>query len=201
MAQARESLRGRWGLAIGTFVVMQLIMIGVQMIPSVGGIGGLILTGPMSVGLAIFALSLSRNQNPRLPQLFEGFQRFGVALGAYLLMVLFVCLWFLLLVIPGIIATYAYSQIFFIIAEDPTIGPLQSIRKSKEMMRGNKWKLFCLNLRFIGWALLCILTLGIGLLWLYPYVFISLAKFYDDLAHPAVMPEAEPATVEPPAQA
>ena len=89
MAQARESLRGRWGLAIGTFVVMQLIMIGVQMIPSVGGIGGLILTGPMSLGLVIFALSLSRNQDPRLPQIFEGFQRFGVALGAYLLMVLF----------------------------------------------------------------------------------------------------------------
>ncbi len=200
MAQARESLRGRWGLAIGTFVVMQLIMIGVQMIPSVGGIGGLILTGPMSLGLVIFALSLSRNQDPRLPQIFEGFQRFGVALGAYLLMVLFVCLWLLLLIIPGYIAIYAYSQIFYIIAEDANIGPLDAIRKSKEMMRGNKWKLFCLHLRFIGWALLCILTFGIGFLWLAPYMFISNAKFYDDLAHPAVMPEAEPATVEPPAQ-
>jgi uncharacterized membrane protein len=201
MAQARESLRGKWGLAIVTFVIVQLIMTGVQMIPSVGSIGGLVIGGPMSVGMAIFALAISRNQNPRLPQVFEGFQKFGVALGAYLLMLLFVLLWSLLLIIPGIIAAYAYSQIFYIIAEDANIGPLDAIRKSKEMMCGNKWKLFCLNLRFIGWALLCILTFGIGFLWLAPYMFTSFAKFYDDLAHPAVMPEAEPVTVEPAAQA
>ena len=185
MAQARESLRGRWLLAIGTIVVFELIMIAVQMIPKTGGIGGVIITGPMSVGLAIFALALSRGQEARLPQIFEGFQKFGVALGAYLLMGLFVFLWALLLIIPGIIAAYAYSQTFYIIAEEPGIGPLQAIRKSKEMMRGNKGKLFCLNLRFIGWALLCLLTFGIGFLLLYPYMMISFAKFYDDVAHSA----------------
>ena len=153
MAQARESLRGKWLLAIGTMVVFELIMIAVQMIPKTGGIGGVIIAGPMSVGLAIFALALSRGQEARLPQIFEGFQKFGVALGAYLLMMLFVFLWALLLIIPGIIAAYAYSQTFYIIAEEPGIGPLQAIRKSKEMMRGNNGTLFCLNLRFIGWAL------------------------------------------------
>ncbi len=185
MAQARESLRGKWLLAIGTMVVFELIMIAVQMIPKTGGIGGVIIAGPMSVGLAIFALALSRGQEARLPQIFEGFQKFGVALGAYLLMGLFVFLWALLLIIPGIIAAYAYSQTFYIIAEEPGIGPLQAIRKSKEMMRGNKGKLFCLNLRFIGWALLCLLTFGIGFLLLYPYMMISFAKFYDDVAHSA----------------
>jgi uncharacterized membrane protein len=197
MAQARESLRGRWGLAIGTFLVAQIIVTGVSMIPAVGSIGGLIIDGPISVGMAIFALALSRNQNPQFSQIFEGFQKFGVALGAYLLMILFVFLWLLLLIIPGIIAAYAYSQIFYIIVEDANIGPLQAIRKSKEMMRGNKWKLFCLNLRFIGWALLCVLTFGIGFLWLCPYMIISFAKFYDDLAHPAAGPQTEPAAVEP----
>lgn len=201
MAQARESLRGQWGLAIGTYVVAQLILIVVQMIPKAGAIGVYIIGGPITLGLAIFALSLSRNQNPRLQQIFEGFQNFGVALGAYLLMVLFIFLWFLLLIVPGIIAAYAYSQTFYIIAEDPGIGPLQAIRKSKEMMRGNKWKLFCLNLRFIGWTLLCILTFGIGFLWLAPYMLISFAKFYDDVAHPAVMQDAEPVEVEPAQQA
>ena len=201
MAQARESLRGKWGLAIGTIVVAQIILIGAQFVPYIGRIGFYVIAGPMDVGLCIFALALSRNQNPQLPQIFEGFQKFGVALGAYLLMVLFVFLWLLLLIIPGIIAAYAYSQTFYLIAEDANIGSLEAIRKSKEMMRGNKWKLLCLNLRFIGWTLLCMLTLGIGFLWLAPYVIISFAKFYDDLAHPAVMPEAEPITVEPVAQA
>lgn len=201
MAQARESLRGQWGLAIGTFVVFQLILIGAQFVPYIGRIGFYVIAGPMDVGLCIFTLALSRGQNPRLPQIFEGFQNFGVALGAYLLMLLFVCLWLLLLIIPGIIAAYAYSQTFYIIAEDPGIGPLQAIRKSKEMMRGNKWKLFCLNLRFIGWWLLCLLTFGIGFLWLAPYMLVSFAKFYDDVAHPAVTPDAEPVEVESAQQA
>jgi uncharacterized membrane protein len=190
MAQARASLSGKWGLAVVTIIVFQVIQVAIQMIPSVGSIGGLIITGPMNVGLAIFALTLSRGQDARLPQIFDGFQKFGVALGAYLLMILFIFLWLLLLIIPGIIASYAYFQTFYIIAEEPGIGPLQAIRKSKEMMRGNKWKLFCLNLRFLGWALLCILTFGIGFLWLAPYMLISFAKFYDDVAHPAIEVEA-----------
>ena len=70
---------------------------------------------------------------------------------------------------------------FFLIAENESIGPLEAIKKSKEMMRGNKWKYFCLWLRFFGWGLLCILTLGIGILWLAPYIIVSLAQFYDDL--------------------
>lgn len=199
MAQARASLSGKWGLAVVTIIVFQVIQVAIQMIPSVGSIGGLIITGPMNVGLAIFALTLSRGQDARLPQIFDGFQKFGVALGAYLLMILFIFLWLLLLIIPGIIASYAYSQTFYIIAEEPGIGPLQAIRKSKEMMCGNKWKLFCLNLRFLGWALLCILTFGIGFLWLAPYMLISFAKFYDDVAHPAI--EVEAVVEEQPAQA
>ena len=137
MAQARESLRGQWGLAIGAFVIFALILNVVQFVPYIGSIGGIIIIGPMSVGMCIFALALSRNQNPRLPQIFEGFQKFGVALGAYLLMVLFVFLWTLLFIIPGYIAIYAYSQTFYIIAEDNNIGPLEAIRKSKDMMRGS----------------------------------------------------------------
>jgi uncharacterized membrane protein len=89
----------------------------------------------------------------------------------------------LLLIIPGIMAGLSYSQTFYILSEDPSIGAMDAIRKSKEMMYGNRWKLFCLGLRFIGWLLLCILTLGIGFIWLAPYMAVSMAKFYDDLVH------------------
>ena len=181
MAEARESLSGNWGLAIGTFLVYGIIISSLQFIPVVGSVLALFIAGPMLVGISMFSLSLSRGENARLEQIFEGFKNYGTVLGAYLLMVLFIFLWMLLLIIPGIIAAIAYSQTFYILAEDDTIGSMDALKKSKEMMDGYKWKYFCLGLRFIGWTLLCILTLGIGFLWLSPYIQISYAKFYEDI--------------------
>ena len=181
MAEARESLSGNWGLAIATFLVYGIIISIFQVIPTVGSVLALFIAGPMLVGVSMFSLSLSRGESARLEQIFEGFKNYGTVLGAYLLMVLFIFLWMLLLIIPGIIAAIAYSQTFYILAEDDTIGSMDALKKSKEMMDGYKWKYFCLGLRFIGWALLCILTLGIGFLWLSPYIQISYAKFYEDI--------------------
>lgn len=181
MVEARESLSGNWGLAIGTFLVYGILISSLQFIPVIGSVLALFIAGPMLVGVSMFSLSLSRGENARLEQIFEGFKNYGTVLGAYLLMVLFIFLWALLLIIPGIIAGLAYSQTFYILAEDDTIGSMDALRKSKEMMNGYKWKYFCLGLRFIGWALLCILTLGIGFLWLSPYIQISYAKFYEDI--------------------
>ncbi len=186
MEQARESLSGKWGLAAGTYLVYFLIITIAQYVPKVGGLIYLIVGGPLSLGLAIFILSLSRKQNPRLEDIFEGFKSFGTSLVAYLLMIIFIALWLLLLIVPGLIAFLSYSMTFFIIAEDKNIGARDAIKKSKEMMRGYKWKLFCMHCRFIGWALLSILTLGIGWLWLAPYMQVSLAKFYEDLKQGSV---------------
>jgi uncharacterized membrane protein len=93
----------------------------------------------------------------------------------------------LLLIIPGIIAALSYSMTFFIIADDESIEPMEALKKSKKMMEGYKLKLFYLSIRFFGLALLCILTLGIGFLWLIPYTYVTMAKFYDDIKdNPAV---------------
>ena len=181
MAEARESLSGNWGLAIATFLVYGIIISIFQVIPTVGSVLALFIAGPMLVGVSMFSLSLSRGESARLEQIFEGFKNYGTVLGAYLLMVLFIFLWMLLLIIPGIIAAIAYSQTFYILAENDAISSMDALKKSKEMMDGYKWKYFCLGLRFIGWALLCILTLGIGFLWLSPYIQISYAKFYEDI--------------------
>lgn len=192
MQMARKSLDGKWGLAIGTFVVYMVILVALQIIPIFGIIASLIITGPFVLGLVIFSLSISRNQDARLEQIFQGFNNFGTALGAYLLMLLFTFLWMLLLIIPGIIAALSYSMTFFILADDNAIGPLDAIDKSKKMMDGYKWKYFCLGLRFLGWALLCIPTLGIGFLWLMPYMQVSMAKFYDDVkANASIMEETQ----------
>ncbi|MFZ3169198.1 MAG: DUF975 family protein [Candidatus Methanoperedens sp.] len=181
MKMARESLKGKWGLAIGTFIVYILIVVGIQIIPLIGQIAGLLISGPMAVGIATFYLSMSRNKEARLEQIFEGFNNFGTSLVAYIIMLLFIFLWMLLLIIPGIIAALSYSMTFYILADNKSIGAMEAIDKSKKMMDGHKWKYFCLGLRFLGWALLCILTLGIGFLWLFPYMQVSMAKFYDDV--------------------
>ena len=184
MQMARKSLKEKWGLAVGTFVVYMLIIGAIQATTEFFPLAGLLLlaiSGPMALGIAIFSINISRNQDARLEQIFQGFNNFNTSLGAYLLMLLFTLLWTLLLIIPGIIAVLSYSMTFYILADDNSIGAMEAIDKSKKMMDGYKWKYFCLGLRFIGWSLLCILTLGIGFLWLLPYMQVSMVKFYDDI--------------------
>ena len=181
MKQARETLSGKWKLAIGAYFTATAILIAVNSIPDAGWMLSVILSGAVTLGITIFSLSFSRNQNPQFNQIFDGFKRFGVALQTYVIMTLFVLLWSLLLIVPGIIVGLSYSMTFYLLVDYPDLSPREAIRKSKEMMDGYKWKLFKLHLRFFGWGIICILTLGIGFLWLIPYTQISLAKFYDDI--------------------
>ena len=83
---------------------------------------------------------------------------------------------------------YYYSMTFFILADEPGNGPLRAIRKSKAMMRERRWKFFCLNLRFLGWVLLSLFTCGLGWLWLFPYILIAKAHFYDDVKERTALP-------------
>lgn len=181
MQNARESLNGKWGVAVGVSVIYLLIVGSIGIIPIVGSLASLFIAGHFAVGLSIFSLAISRNQDARIEQLFLGFNNYVTILGAYLLMILYILLWTLLLIIPGIIAALSYSMTFYILADDDTIKAQEALDKSKKMMDGYKWKYFCLGLRFIGWALLCLLTLGIGFFWLVPYIHVSVAKFYDDI--------------------
>jgi hypothetical protein len=98
-----------------------------------------------------------------------------------LLQTVYTVLWSLLLVIPGIIKSYSYAMTSFILKDEPEMKNNAAIEKSMAMMEGNKMKLFMLDLSFIGWAILCIFTFGIGFLFLQPYVAISRAAFYEDL--------------------
>ena len=157
MTQALNSLKGKWGIAIGAWLVFFILtefQMGWEWQGDGGGdykvglkIIGLIIGGPLSLGYTTLILLISINQKPDFVILFSGFKRFGTSLAAYLLMCIFIILWTLLLIIPGIIAYFRYSQTWFILSEDENIGSLEAISKSKEMMVGNKWKLFCLYCR------------------------------------------------------
>lgn len=183
-SMARDALRGNWGMAVLVGFLYMVITSAVGSIPGVNFIAPLILAGPLTFGLYIYFLHVVRGQQPELGVMFSGFQKFGATLVLYLLQTIFILLWSLLLIIPGIIASLRYSMAYFILHDHPDIGASEAIRQSKELMSGYKGKLFLLYLSFIGWGLLCILTFGIGFLWLMPYMQASLAAFYEQLKTP-----------------
>ena len=180
MTRARESLRGNWGIVVGvTFVYFLITLIAGS--PKFLKIIGFIIGGPLALGYQLLFLKLIRKKEISFGLLFEGFGNFLTALGAYVLICIFVVLWALLLIVPGIIAAISYSMTWFIIADNPGIGPFEAIRKSKAMMMGHKWKFFYLTCRFWAWLLLGIVTAGIGFLWIAPYTVATFAHFYQDL--------------------
>ena len=78
-------------------------------------------------------------------------------------------------------ASYSYAMTEFILAEHPELTAGEAIAQSKVMMAGNRWRLFCLHFSFIGWDILCTLTMGIGHLWLRPYRQAADAVFYREI--------------------
>lgn len=98
-----------------------------------------------------------------------------------LLMCIFITLWSLLLVIPGIIKSFSYAMTPYILKDYPELSANQAINLSRKMMKGHKFDLFCLMLSFLGWVILSMFTLGIGYLWLAPYMYTTMAAFYEDV--------------------
>ncbi len=178
-ALARAQLKPRlWWVVLVVFIVAALP--GATSMAAVG----FVLAGPLLVGQSYYLLDIIENdaKGDRLEWLFEGFKKsFLNSFLAWLLSSIFVFLWSLLLIIPGIIKSLAYSMAPYIIAEEPDIDALAAIQKSQDMMRGNKMRLFSLYLSFIGWFILSILTFGIGFIFLLPYVQMSVANFYLDI--------------------
>ncbi|MBI1288551.1 MAG: DUF975 family protein [Flavobacteriales bacterium] len=181
MSQATDSLRGKWGLAIGTFLVYMLLTLVLQVIPYLGTIVGLFIGGPFALGLIIFAKNIANDTDPKLEQIFDGFKHFGTSLATYLLAAVAGMVGFILLIIPGIIISLGLALSMYIISDDNEIGAYDALQKSWQMMKGYKMKLLGLGLMFFGLALLCMLTLGIALLWFVPFAQVTMVKFYQDV--------------------
>ena len=182
MSEARASLNGKWPIAIGTFLILLLISMGAALIPLAGQIIGILIAGPLAVGGAYFALNIVRDQVAQTDDLFFSFNNnLSNSILAYLLVVAFALIGFVLLIIPGVIVALALSQTWFILAENPSMDSYDAIMRSRKMMDGFKFKLFKIQLRLLGLGLLCLLTLGIGFLWLIPYQYVVYAKFYEEV--------------------
>ena len=161
-----------------------------------------ILGGAVTLGLCQYNIDMvGRRTQPSFSTLFSKFTYFGKAFLLQFMITLLTALWTLLFIIPGIIAAYRYSMAPFLMAQNPNLGVMEAIALSKQMMSGNKGKLFCLDISFIGWAFLCVFTLGIGYLWLIPYMNASKTAFYLNLTYqlPGQVPPQAPMQ-QPPTQ-
>lgn len=145
----------------------------------IGTIALLLVTGPFTLGLVYVTIDVFKNTKPEVNRMFEGFKRFADAFVLYLLQQIFIALWSLLLVIPGIIKSYSYSMAYYIMndSKEP-ISANDAITESRTLMDGHKWELFCLDISYIGWLILCLLTLGILSFWVQPKMAASKYAFY-----------------------
>lgn len=176
---ARYALKGHWTQAVLATLVFTLVTGAAGSIPLVG----LLVVCPLEFGFMLCFLRLVRGEDSdeMVGDQFNVFNNYGRVLGTSLLVLLYTLLWTMLFIIPGIVKSYAYAMTPYVMNDRPDLDADDCIHESRMMMKDYKWKLFCMDLSFIGWAILCIFTLGIGLLWLQPYIEASHAKFYEEL--------------------
>lgn len=226
--KARENLAGNWGLSIlvafvaallggaiggGSFSididaetisklppVLQSFLNGLLAVTSILGFVHFVIGGAVHLGNCHFVLKQYDHEEAEFNDLFSEFNRLKDGLVLNLLIGIFTFLWMLLLIVPGIMASYSYSMAHFIMAENPGMTAKEAIKASKELMYGHRWQLFCLDFSFIGWSLLCVLTLGIGSLFLDPYMAASRAAFYRNLCPKAVSVDPAPEAIDPPCE-
>lgn len=145
----------------------------------------------VGVGYAKYNLNLVDKKNAAFETLFEYFSHWKTTTIARLLRALYVFLWSLLFIIPGIVAGFSYAMTDYILAEDPELTADEAISQSKSLMMGNKWRFFCLQFSFIGWDILATLAFGIGHLWLTPYKQAAYAAFYREVSGTEFFPEED----------
>ena len=211
-AIARRNLEGTWGISVGVALVAAILggsMAGagsninfnineesIRNLPpifwtvllplvSVAGLLGIvsfILGGTVELGYAKFLLKQYDRKQLQFSDLFSQFERFGTGFAQKFLRTLFTVLWSLLFIIPGIVKGLSYAMTPFILEEHPEMTASEAIKASMKLMDGHKMDLFILGLSFIGWSLLACLTMGIGFLFLNPYINAAYAAFYRSIS-------------------
>ncbi|MEI2364841.1 DUF975 family protein, partial [Niallia circulans] len=195
--EAREYLKGEWGKAVGLTFLYFILSAGVNLSIEIYASGGFmnwiyqdyappqatilntiisLLLIPLSISIVWFYLDIVREKNTEISQVFTIYTDVKTMLkliGTSIMIGIFTFLWSLLLLIPGIIKALAYSQTFMLLKDHPEYSVFEAITESRRRMKGYKGKYFLLNLSFIGWGILCLFTLGIGFLWLAPYIYTS----------------------------
>lgn len=189
--RALASLKGNWDKGIiATLIYVVLVGFGANLFTSFLGpktgtglsVVWTLVCLPLVWGFYVYFLRLIRKEEISYDHLFDGYKgNWQRIFTTMLLEYIYIFLWALLLIIPGIIKSISYSMTPFILKDDPEISNNAAIEKSMAMMDGHKMDFFLLMLSFIGWIILGMLTFGIGMLLVEPYMMTTMAHYYEDL--------------------
>lgn len=201
-AEAKEQLKGNWKVpALITFIVflLQGLVSGTQRtvyhtetlygssVSVTISIVGTIVNGILTLAMVYYYINLKKDKaNTTFHTFLDGLNMWFKGMCAQLWQSLWIFLWILLLIIPGIVKAFAYSQMFYILAENPTMSVRKAMKISMAMTKGAKGDLFVMGFSFIGWVLLGIITLGIGFLWIIPYMNLAFTNCYAYLKEDAI---------------
>lgn len=162
----------------------------VLIVSAISGASSIILVGPFIIfGILMCATSsyfLARVRGNAAPEkldaALDGVKNdIGGIIITGILHQIFISLWTMLFIIPGIVKGFSYALTYYVKCDNPEMSANEAITESRRLMDGNKMRLFLLNLSFIGWIFLGALTFGIGTLWVSAYMETSLAIFYEDV--------------------
>lgn len=194
-AQLGNSIFGNtWLIAVVVILIQGALSYLVNVIPGVGQIATILISGPMAYGVASMFIKQTRTGEPmNIPDIFNGFRDdFSNTFLIGLMTTLFTMLWSLLFVIPGIVKAYSYSMAMYIKNDNPDYDWRRCIDESQEMMSGHKADLFMLDLSFLGWMIVGTLCAGVGVFWVNAYMSAAHAQFYEDLRLHSGQPEQQP---------
>lgn len=205
-AQAREALQNRWGEA----AIVSLIILVAAMVISIpsfmaewaGSITTVlsVLILPLQYAYYISLLERTRGGEEELTRftlqyaINHAYANTRFLVAGLLIMLISMVLAIFTLGIGAIIVNYMYSMVPYLLHDYPELTPREAMKISREMMSGQKWNLFVLDLTFIGWILLSILTAGIGMIFVEPYISTTRAAYYEDLKSEKLVEETEEPT-------
>ncbi len=133
----------------------------------------------LEVGYSNYCLRLSRGSARGFGDIADALGQTGKIIWLTILINIYVFLWSLLFIIPGIVAAYRYSMAYFALMNDPSLSASEALALSRQITRGHKMQLFILDLSFLGWMLLCALTFGILYIWKMPYIYTTRAHAFN----------------------
>lgn len=195
--------RNKWLMMLAVCAILPLLSSALSSYWSIGSILVVIISGPLTYGVARTTVECVEGEKWDISHAFHGFKEdFGGSLLLGFLQSLFIALWTLLLIIPGIVKTYSYAMAFYIKQEkdNKDMEAVECITESRHMMDGHKWQLFCLDFSFLGWYILGALCLGVGVFFVTPYHETARANFYEALKAEDASAQAAAVIGEPPAE-
>ena len=182
---AKRQIKGRLGILFLINVIIGLISVGatyiLSLIPLVGTFAAAFVTAAFLLSTSRVYLNLTTFQEPDVSDAFSGFDDILQAFLVQLLVGIFIFLWSLLFIIPGIIKSYSYSMSMYVLADYKGKSAIECINESKYLTDGHKMDLFILDLSFLGWDILSVFTLFILNIWLTPYKLATRANAYRSL--------------------